>query len=353
MLLRVGFWEMCGGPNSVGDPWGFIFSYHCLLESRALRLLARANTVVQGAAVGPIIGGFLIEGTTWRWMFWSTSIIQTVMIVVSVPLFHETHAPTILRRRAELLRRTTGNIEYSTEVERLDLGQSVSWVLLRSLSRPVRLLMFHPIVQFQACLSAFNYGVLYLVLSTFSDFWTTQYRESVSISGLHYIAVCFGEVVGSLIGGPLMDVVYRRMKHRADGVTSPEFRLPVMIPGYIVAPLGFFMYGWAAEKHTHWLVVDVGAAILSFGMQVSGQALQAYVIDSYPDHTASSSAASQFLRSLSAFAFPLFAPSMYSVLGYGWGNSILAFIMIGVGIPAPLLIWIYGPRLRAKALSSY
>jgi multidrug resistance protein len=306
-----------------------------------------------GAAVGPIIGGFITEGTTWRWMFWSTSLLQGVMVILSFALFHETHGPTILRRRAKHLRKTTGNTRYSTEVERLDSAHSASWVIMRSISRPVRLLLFHPIVQIQACLSAFNYGLTYLVLSTFSDLWIRNYHESISISGIHYVSMAAGEIMGAEIGGPLMDVVYKKMKSRGQGVGVPEFRVPIMLAGAILTPAGLFMYGWAAERHSPWITVDLGAGLLSFGMQVAGQGQQAYVIDTYPDHTSSATAASQFLRSLTAFGFPLFAPTMYSALGYGWGNSTLAFIAIGVGIPAPLLIWVYGLRLRAKAQSSY
>jgi len=306
-----------------------------------------------GAAVGPIVGGFITESTTWRWMFWSTSILQAVMVLVSFPLYLETHGPTILARRAKHRRLTMGNEEYYTEVERLEFGRSLSWILSRCLSRPIRLLLFHPIVQVQACLSAFNYGILYLMLSTISDLWIKQYHESISISGLHYISSCLGEIFGAEIGGPLLDVVYRKMKQRANGIAVPEFRVPMMVPGAVLLPLGLFVYGWAAQKHTHWIVVDLGVFILSFGMQIGGQALQAYVIDSYLDHASSASAASQFLRSLTAFGFPLFAPKMYDALGYGWGNSTLGFVSIAIGIPAPLLVWIYGPRLRARAQSSY
>jgi multidrug resistance protein len=306
-----------------------------------------------GAAVGPIIGGFITEWTTWRWMFWSTSILQGFMVLASLPVFSETHGPTILRKEAVRLRYITSDPRYYTEVERLALGRSVSWVLMRSLSRPMRLLLFHPIIQVLACLSAFSYGTLYLVLSTFSDLYITQYHESISISGLHYVAICLGEVAGAEIGGPLMDFVFSRMKHHANGVSAPEYRVPIMLPGVILTPVGLFIYGWAAQTNTIWIVVDIGAAILCFGMQISGQAMLAYVIDTYPHHTSSASAASQFLRSLTAFGFPLFAPTMYSALGYGWGNSLLAFLAIGIGIPAPLLIWLYGPKLRARAPSSY
>lgn len=69
-------------------------------------------------------------------------------------------------------------------------------------------------------------------------------------------------------------------------------------------------------------------------------------MDSYSEYVASASAASQFLRSIFAFAFPLFAPALYARLGYGWGNSTLAFIMLAFGVPGPFLIWGVGARLR-------
>ncbi|ESZ97068.1 hypothetical protein SBOR_2559 [Sclerotinia borealis F-4128] len=309
------------GGGVLGDVWR--------PEERGRSLGIYSLLPLFGAAAGPILGGYITELSTWRWMFWSTSIFQAVMIVISIPFFWETHGPTILRHEAEELRRNTGNPQYYTEVEALGKGRSVSWVLMRSLSRPVRLLLFHPIIQIQACLSAFSYGLTYITLSTYFDIWTGQYNESISTSGLHYLSMCLGEIVGAEIGGPLLDVVFRKMKERADGVEMPEFRVPIMIPPAILVPIGLFVYGWAAQKHTHWIVVDLEAFVLCFGMQIGGQAF------------------------LTAFGFPLFAPKMYQALGYGWGNSTLAFVAIAIGIPAPLGIWWYGPRLRAKALSSY
>jgi multidrug resistance protein len=208
-----------------------------------------------GAAVGPIVGGFITEFTTWRWMFWSTSILQAVLVCISLVLFHETHAPTILKERARLLRQTTGESRYRTEWDSLALGRSTYWILQNNLSRPIRLLMFHPIVQIQACMSGFIYGLLYLCLSTFADLWTTKYHERNSISGLHYTAICLGELVGAYLGGQILDISYRKMTRRASGEARPEHRIPSMLPGALVTPLGLLIYGWAAQKHMHWIVV--------------------------------------------------------------------------------------------------
>ncbi|KAI0490454.1 major facilitator superfamily domain-containing protein [Xylaria cf. heliscus] len=307
-----------------------------------------------GAAVGPILGGFIVEYTTWRWMFWSTSIFQAVMIVVAFDVFKETFGPLILKRRAARLRKETGNEQYYTQFERQTRDQSLLRVASQALSRPLRLLAFHPLIQITAIVSAFSYGTLYIVLSSFANLWSSYYHQRLSISGLHYIACALGELVGSQVGGRIMDALYRRMKSRSsDGEHIPEFRMPMTVPGAIIGPIGLFIYGWTAQYKVHWIAVDIGIFINMFGSQLGGMALSAYVIDAYPEHTSSALAASQFLRSLTAFLFPLFAPSLYSALGYGWGNSTIAFVSLALALPSPFLIWRYGARLREKANSTY
>jgi MFS family permease len=287
-------------------------------------------------------------------MFWSTSIFQAVMIAVSFDVFRETFGPLLLKRRAARLRKETGNAQYYTEYERQISDQSVLRVASRALSRPLRMLAFHPLVQITAVISAFSYGTLYIVLTSFADLWSSYYHQPLEISGLHYIACALGELLGSQIGGQLMDVLYRRMKARSsDNEHIPEYRLPLTVPGAIIAPIGLFIYGWTAQYRVHWIAVDIGIFINMLGGQVAGMALQAYVIDAYPDHTSSAIAATQFVRSLTAFLFPLFAPSLYNALGYGWGNSTIAFVSLLLALPAPFIIWVYGARLRQRAASTY
>lgn len=292
--------------------------------------------------------------TTWRWMFWATSIFQALMIVVSFATFKETYAPLILKKRAERLRQETRDPQFYTSFERLQDKKSVVSILGYTLTRPLRLLAFHPIIQVTSLISAFYYGLLYIVLTSFASLWTDKYHQPVEISGLHYISCALGEIAGCQVGGPLMDWMYQHMLKRANTEAHvPEYRIPLIFPVAFLAPLGLFIYGWAAEYSVHWIAVDIGVFIYMFGGQMTGMPLQAYVMDSYPEHTSSALAASQFLRSMTAFLFPLFVPSMYNALGYGWGNSTIAFIALLVGIPAPLTMWIWGAKLRARATSSY
>jgi MFS family permease len=259
-------------------------------------------------------------------------------------IFPETYEGIILYRKAKKLRKATGE-NYYTEYERE--GRSFSQRLSASLSRPVRLLATQPVIQIISLYLAYNFGVLYIVLSTFANLWIDRYEQPISVSGLHYIALAIGYTVAAQVGAPLTDKIWARLQARAGGVTAPEYRVPLMIPGAIIIPIGLFWYGWAAEAKTHWVVPDIGIAIFGCGIIVGTQAGQAYVMDSFRKYVASASAASQLLRSVAGFAFPIFAPQLYQNLGYGWGNSLLAFVFMALGVPIPLLLWKFGAKLRA------
>lgn len=253
-----------------------------------------------------------------------------------------------------MLRKDTGDSRYYTEHDRAIENKSVASILLRTLSRPTRLLAFHPIIQIASVISAFYYGILYIVLTNFAELWTKKYGLSVELSGLHYIAVALGEVAGSQLCAPIMDRYYRRCRaHNPEADLPPEHRIPLAIPGAILAPLALFLYGWTAEYKLHWFVVDLGVFLVCFFMQAQGMPMQAYVMDAYVDHTSSAMAASQLLRSLAAFSFPLFAPIMYESLGNGWANSTLAFVGLALGLPASAILWYLGPRLRQSMPSSH
>lgn len=72
-------------------------------------------------------------------------------------------------------------------------------------------------------------------------------------------------------------------------------------------------------------------------------------MDAYTRYAASAVGAATVLRSLAGFGFPLFTPYMYRSLGLGWGNSLLGFLAIDLGIPAPLLLWKYEETLRSRS----
>ena len=192
-------------------------------------------------------------------------------------------------------------------------------------------------------------GLMYLVLSTLPILWTQHYHETIGIGGLNYISLALGFFLGTQICAPLSDTIYRRLKHGNAGVGRPEFRTPLMVPGSILVPCGLFIYGWSVQYHTHWIVPNIGVVLFAGGMIIGFQCMQTYLVDSYIMYAASAIGATTVLRNSAGIGFPLFARQIYNALDYGWGNSLLGFIAIGIGLPAPLLLWMFGKKLRERS----
>lgn len=138
---------------------------------------------------------------------------------------------------------------------------------------------------------------------------------------------------------------YQRRYNTTDGL--PEWRIPPMIIGGILAPAGLFLYGWSAQNQLHWAVPNTGCFLLAVGLIIAFQSAQAYVTDAY-DHryAASAAAVGAFMRTMAGFGFPLFAPRMYEVMGLGWGNTFLGLMTVLIGIGSPAVLWFYGEKLR-------
>ncbi|CEL01853.1 Putative MFS multidrug transporter [Aspergillus calidoustus] len=347
-MIVFRFFAGLGGsaPLAVG---GAVLSDCFKPEERGKSIAIYSLAPLLGPALGPIAGGFIAENTTWRFVFYATSIVDGAIQIAGLFLLKETYAPKILSARAKKLRTESNDPSYQTESERLN--KPLSQVLRTALIRPFRLLATQPIVQAIALYLAYIYGIMYLVLSTFPTLWTGEsyYNESIGIGGLNYISLGLGFWLGSQLCAPLNDRIYRRLKARNNNIGRPEFRVPLLYIAAVLTPAGLFIYGWTGENRVHWIAPNIGAAIFGMGNIITFQCAQTYMIDSYTRFAASALAASACMRSLCGFAFPLFAPYMYDALHFGWGNSLLGFISLGLGIPAPIFLWRYGAALRKKS----
>ena len=291
----------------------------------------------------------------WQWLFWTVSIFNAGVTLLGCICIKESYTPVLLRRKAAALRKNSSTSSapssspspWSREYQR-DFFSRLSVYLLR----PLRLLFKRPIIQVIALTLGLNFGIYTFILSTFATLWIDRYDQSKAISSLHYISISIGTTISAQAGGRAMDLIYKRLRDRAGGAGKPEFRAPYMIPGAILIPAGIFWYGWSAERTISWIMVDVGAAMFTCGNFMLSQALLAYQLDEFAEQGASANAASRVLSNVLGFAFPIFAPRLYATLGYGWGNSLLGFIFVALGCPVPLIIWVWGERLRAAGRKS-
>ena len=131
---------------------------------------------------------------------------------------------------------------------------------------------------------------------------------------------------------------------------KPEHRLPPMLVGAILLPVGFLLYGWTADKHVHWIAPILGTSITGISAALVMLPSENYLVDSYDLYGASAIAANVILRATFGAILPLAGPPLYGNLGLGWGNSVLALIAVAF-IPAVVLLMRYGEQIRNSSWS--
>jgi len=208
-----------------------------------------------GPAIGPIVGGVMVQNVDWRWLFYIMSIFNGIIILLFIIFLPETHRQTLLAKKAGRLRESTGE-PYRAEHE-ADAPILVDRLKV-ALVRPVVMLYTQPAIQLCSLMMGLQFGLLYIALSTFSTLWTERYKQSPTASGLHYLAIVTGYMVALQVGGWATDVIWARLKKKNAGETRAEYRVPMLVPGAILVPMGLVWYGWAAEKRLHWIVPDIG-----------------------------------------------------------------------------------------------
>ena len=100
----------------------------------------------------------------------------------------------------------------------------------------MRLLLFSPIVLALSTYMAVVYGYLYLLFTTITEVYEDQYHFSQGSVGLTYLGIGVGSLLGVVIFGIASDKILKA-KSKA-GEMKAEYRLPPMIPGSFLVPIG-------------------------------------------------------------------------------------------------------------------
>ncbi|KIJ49827.1 hypothetical protein M422DRAFT_246196 [Sphaerobolus stellatus SS14] len=322
-------------------------------EERGQAVAIYALAPILGPVVGPLTGSWVAQFSTWRWIFWSTSIVCGMVQLFGLFYLRETYAPVLLERRACKIRVSMGlGPNDKARVRTIYDTDERKWkaILVSALTRPFVMFYCEPIIQLLGIYMAFIYGsLIYIVLVTLPDIYGVIYGQAPGIAGLHYIALGIGLVSATQINGRFLSRIYRHFTEKNGGAGRPEYNLPSMFVGAFLLPAGLLINGWTAENHVYWIVPDIGILFIGAGMIIIFISIQTYIIHAFTLYAASALAAAAFLRSLAGFGFPLFAPAMYKSLGYGKGDTILAACAIILGWPAPFLFWSYGEKIRASS----
>lgn len=309
-----------------------------------------------GPVMGPIIGGFSAEYKDWKW---SAAWVMLMFFGAAWPsaiLCPETFKKTILVRRA--MKRgikvdtPTVNLAYVKKMIKFSLGM------------PLILLFTEPIVFFLSLYIAFVFAVLFAFFEAFPVIFRGEYHMDLGISGLPFIAVGIGLVMGVVFYIILDKTIYfpknpdgTRGKRDENGNIvwdAPESRLLVAKIGAFCLPASLFWLGWTGRTgNIHWLAPTASGVPFGFGLILVFFAVVLYFSMSFPPIVvASCIAANNLLRYILASVFPLFTVQCFENLGIGWAGSLFGFIA-AIMVPVPFVFSYFGPKFRARSKYGY
>ena len=154
-----------------------------------------------------------------------------------------------------------------------------------------------------------------------------------------------GMISSVIMCGAFLDAYLR--KKSLSGPPKPEYRLPPMILGIVLIPIGIVAFGWSAQARVQWIVPIGSTALVGFAYVAVELATFSYVVDAYGIHAASAMAAITVLRNILAAALPLAGPPLFSRLGLGMGCTIFGLAML-IFVPVPIVLMRHGEKLRGR-----
>lgn len=127
-------------------------------EQRGVVIAIYSAAPFLGPTLGPMIGGFIDLGASWRWLFGVLTLYSGALTFFGLLIVPETYAPVLLRQRAKLLTKVTGK----THMTKIDIDNPLTFhkMVRKSLVLPWALLFREPIVLlltvrlFVSCLQA-------------------------------------------------------------------------------------------------------------------------------------------------------------------------------------------------------
>lgn len=172
---------------------------------RSTKTLYAISHLANHSRFSSIAGGLITQNTTWRWVFWGTSILDAFVQLLATLFLNETYPPAILAKKVLRLKRETGNQDLRTKWQ--NPNHTFAMVLRKNLVRPFIMLGTQPTIQVLALYRGVVYGLMYLVLSTFPFVFGEVYGMSIGDASLNYISLGVGFVVGLQICAPIIDRV--------------------------------------------------------------------------------------------------------------------------------------------------
>ncbi|RKP39397.1 major facilitator superfamily domain-containing protein [Dimargaris cristalligena] len=343
-LIAARFFQSLGGSTSMVVGAGTISDlYEPHERGTALGLFFSGQML--GPVVGTVCGGYIAQGWGWRWVFWVTALVAGLSGLCLTVLLPETHRPTVARR-------------YGIDLKGLTVEQPRR---LAAMLNIFPLLRF-PYVALPIICSACFFGTLYGIKTIIPVVLTSAYGLSSAQTGLCFISIGVGNIVGSLLGGYIADWTMNHCQptgasdifpnkpliEPCSGSSAPvERRLQLLLVTTVLFPVALTAYGWCLDRHSSIPLLMALQFILSVAMHATFSGLSAYLVDLFSDRSASITSLANFFRCLYGALWTGVIELVGRSLGTGWSLTLLSGICL---LSSGLIYTLYwkGSQWRSK-----
>lgn len=216
----------------------------------------------------------------WRWTAYIPAILGTAWFILLLVTLQETYHLVLLAWKADQLRRES--CDWSLRAKHDELKLDLRTIGATFVSRPIKMLLFDPIVLCMSVFTSFVYGLLYLFLTAYPIIFHNIHGMSQSVSGLPFIGIIIGQLLGAIGVFAIQPWILRKAKING-GEVMPEWSLVIAIPGATSFSGGLFWLGWSGYKeNTSWIVPTVSGLLTAFGLLTMFLLSIAYLVEARP-----------------------------------------------------------------------
>ncbi|EWG42656.1 hypothetical protein FVEG_15476 [Fusarium verticillioides 7600] len=332
--------------------------------------------VMVGQFVCPCIVGVQAAAQDWRWTYYTTGIVLTILFLLFIFFFEETKfipvtvgetrntlsqgPPTLKNFKDSSTRADVQDSDYTSETHppRLTYKQKMRFItrtdepLWRNYLVPLKMFLF-PHVLFSALQVASCVAFLILLTSSISMIFSAPpYNFNTAGVGLMSLGPFVGNFLGSVYGGVLGDWVVVQFAKRNKGIFEPEMRLYILLLPALLMGGGLVFFGISADKGWHWIYPSIGGAMFGFGMASMIDISCTIVIDIYQTLTAEAFISVTFIRNIPSIGVPFGVVGWISSIGISKLFIISGCVATGVCLLfIPYAVW--GRRVRENTWQMY
>jgi EmrB/QacA subfamily drug resistance transporter len=289
------------------------------------------------AGIGPVLGGWLIEAASWRWIFWLNAPLAAGTLAIALTRVPESRSPVTAKRLdwpgAALATAGLGGLVYGLiEAPRAGLGSAGSLVpvaagvaLLAGFVFVERIVP-EPMVPLDLFRSRTFVGANLLTLFLYSAMGSAFFFLPFALIQVHHYTAT--EAGGAML--PLIVFMFLLSPWAGGLVDRYGARLPLVVGPLLVAG-AYALLALVGTRGSYWTTFFPGITALGLGMTVSVAPLTTTVMDAAP--TARAGAASGINNAVSRTAGVL-AIAVFGLLATSHFNRALDRRLHALQVPA-------------------